>query len=164
MRSLSANRAPPSRTPGRGGSRTGRELIEQCSQDFAGSGHYRHRRAGIDGLEAAAAIFSSRRFRIIVISGYHGPEVIERTVGSHVMAYLVKPVKQADLNPVITMAMERSRPASTTEDRERQFANDRASRATIERALQILMKWMPQQGNQTLGQLRNGRRKAPGGV
>ena len=38
---------------------------------------------------------------------YHDPELFERAAADHVMAYLVKPIKQADLEPAIAMAMRR---------------------------------------------------------
>src|SRR5262245_1831444 len=51
----------------------------------------------VDGLEAAERLCRHRPVPVIVVSAYHDPELIHRAQADHVMAYLVKPIRQADL-------------------------------------------------------------------
>ena len=44
---------------------------------------------------------------VILVSAYHDPEFIRRAEADHILAYLVKPIKQADLEPAIAIAMRR---------------------------------------------------------
>ena len=88
---------------------TGRELVEKCRELRPDLVITDVNMPEMDGLEAAAAIYDAQPIPIIVISGYNGPEVIERTVAAHVMAYMVKPIKQSDLEPVIALATRATR-------------------------------------------------------
>jgi response regulator NasT len=97
-----------------------------------------------DGLEAAAEIYDQQPVPIIVISGYHGAEVIERTVEAHVMAYLVKPIKQSDLQPVITLAMRRFEQLQSLRRETATLRGSLQGQTTIEQALRVLMKWAKQ--------------------
>lgn len=94
----------------------------------------------MDGIEAATQVFREHPIPFILVSGYHDQSLIERAEADHVMAYLVKPIKQADLEPAIAIAMRRF--AQFLElrkeaDNLRQALNDRKQ---IERAKGILMK------------------------
>src|SRR5687768_14916490 len=51
----------------------------------------------MDGIEAAHAIDRQRPVPIVLVSAYHDDEVIKRAEAAHVMGYLVKPVRGADL-------------------------------------------------------------------
>lgn len=43
----------------------------------------------------------------ILVSTYSDPKLIERAEADHIMAYLIKPIHQASLEPAIGMAMHR---------------------------------------------------------
>lgn len=86
--------------------RTGRELVEMCQELRPDLVITDVNMPDMDGLEAAVVIHSIHPTPIIVISGYYGQKVIERTIDAHVMAYLVKPIKQFDLQPVIALALQ----------------------------------------------------------
>ncbi|HEX5272149.1 MAG TPA: response regulator [Gemmataceae bacterium] len=62
---------------------------------------------GLDGMEAAEAVNREREVPVILVSAYHEPALQARALRGHVMAYLVKPVKQPDLESAIGMAMMR---------------------------------------------------------
>ena len=85
---------------------TGRELLEMCQNVHPDLIITDVNMPDMDGLEAAIAIYSIKPTPIIVISGFYGPKVIQRTIDAHVMAYLVKPIKQFDLQPVIALALQ----------------------------------------------------------
>jgi CheY-like chemotaxis protein len=49
----------------------------------------------------------SKRYAVILVSAYHDPDLIARAESDHILAYLVKPIKQAHLEPAIAIAMRR---------------------------------------------------------
>src|SRR5262245_28371173 len=86
---------------------TGRELLQLC----------RHLRPDlvitdismpdVDGLDAAAAIYVTESIPVIVVSAYHDSGLLERAQKDHILAYLVKPIKRADLETAIAIAVRR---------------------------------------------------------
>jgi AmiR/NasT family two-component response regulator len=61
----------------------------------------------MDGIEAADALCRQMPVPVILVSACNDPELIRRAETDHVMAYLVKPIKQADLGPAIALALRR---------------------------------------------------------
>lgn len=93
----------------------------------------------VDGLQAAARISEQEPVPAIVVSAYHDPELVERATRDHILAYLVKPVKQADLEAAIIIAMRRF---EQFQDLRREATNLRQAlddRKLIERAKGIVM-------------------------
>ncbi len=94
----------------------------------------------MDGLEAAQEIYSFEPVPIIIISAFHDPDLITRAEKNHILAYLVKPIKQQDLEPAIMIASTRFQEFRTMRheaDTLRQALDDRKH---IERAKGIIMK------------------------
>ena len=119
---------------------TGRELVEKCHSLAPDLVITDIRMPDMDGLDAAAAIYAKEPLPIIVVSAHHDPELIERAEKIHIIAYLVKPIKQENLGPAIAIAMRRFQEFQTTAreaDNLRQALEDRK---VIERAKGILMK------------------------
>jgi AmiR/NasT family two-component response regulator len=94
----------------------------------------------MDGIEAVERIERERPVPAILVSAHHDAELIVRAGMDHIMAYLLKPVREADLSTAIYLAVLRfehfqklSREAATL----RQAMEDRK---LIERAKGILMK------------------------
>jgi response regulator NasT len=118
----------------------GRELIERCLALRPDLMMTDIRLPDMDGLDAAAEIYAIDPIPIIVISAFHDPQLIERAERNHVSAYLVKPIKQHDLEPAIAIAMSRFqefRSMRQEADNLRQALEDRK---LIERAKGLLMK------------------------
>src|ERR1700747_2545427 len=77
--------------------RTGRELVE----------HYRALNPDLvisdinmpelDGIDAAKEIYREQPVPVILVSAYHDRQLIQRAEADHILAYLIKPIKQADL-------------------------------------------------------------------
>ena len=61
----------------------------------------------LDGIEASTQICRERAVPVILVSAYHDPALIERAEADHVLAYLVKPIGLADLQPAIAIAIRR---------------------------------------------------------
>lgn len=131
----------------------GRELVELCLRDRPDLVITDVNMPEMDGLDAAAEIYDRQPVPIVVISGYHGPEVIERTVAAHVMAYLVKPIKQSDLQPVIALAMKRFEQLESLKTETETLRDGAAERETIEHALRVLTRWAKEGEEQALSRL-----------
>jgi two-component system, response regulator PdtaR len=94
----------------------------------------------LDGIQASEAICLHRPVPVILVSAYSEPELIERAENNHVMAFLVKPIKQADLEPAIAIALRRFQQFQSVRreaDDLRQALHDRK---LIERAKGIVMQ------------------------
>ncbi len=119
---------------------TGRELVEACKEHHPDLVITDICMPDMDGLDAAQEVYDREPVPVIVISGYHDPEVIARAEKKHILAYLVKPIKQEDLEPAITIAMTRFqefRELRQETDNLRQALEDRK---LIERAKGVIMK------------------------
>ena len=94
---------------------------------------------GYDGLEAARRIVAECPVPVILLTAYGQRELIEQATRAPVMAYLVKPVKEAELLATIEIAAtrfaERLKMAEQTADL-RETLEDRK---VIERAKGLLM-------------------------
>lgn len=85
----------------------GRDLLEQCRLHRPDLVITEIKMPDVDGIEAAATIYQQRPIPVILVSAYHDPETIQRAEADHVMSYLVKPVRAADLAPCIALARRR---------------------------------------------------------
>ena len=94
----------------------------------------------MDGIEAASRIYRESPVPIILVSAYHDPEIIKRAESVHVMAYLVKPIKQADLEPAIAIATRRFEQFQTLRKEANDLKQALEDRKTVEKAKGILMK------------------------
>ena len=74
------------------------------------------------------------------MSAYHDPELIRRAEADHVLAYLVKPIKQADLEPAIAIAMRRFEQFQALRKEAADLRQALEDRKMIEKAKGILMK------------------------
>ncbi len=126
----------------------GRELVELCRAAHPDLVITDIKMPEMDGIDAAARVYQERPVPFILVSAYHDPQLIERAEADHILGYLVKPIKQADLEPAIGLAMrrfEQFRMLHQEADDLRQALEDRK---TIERAKGALMKrhgWDEQQ-------------------
>src|SRR3974390_654941 len=86
---------------------TGRELVEKCRQARPDLVITDIKMPDMDGIDAASLIYAEVPAPIILVSAYHDAELIARAEADHVLGYLVKPIKQSDLEPAIALAMRR---------------------------------------------------------
>jgi len=118
----------------------GRELVEKCRAAAPDLVITDIKMPDLDGIDAAAQLYRERPVSVILVSAYHDPSLIERAEVDHILAYLVKPIKQADLAPAIGVAMRRF---EQFEELRREAADLRQAledRKVIERAKGVLMK------------------------
>jgi len=82
----------------------GRQLVELCRAFPPDLVVTDIKMADLDGIQAAEAINRDREVPVILVSAHHDPALRGRAMQDHVMAYLVKPVKQPDLEAAIDLA------------------------------------------------------------
>ena len=119
---------------------TGKELIERCQKEKPELVITDIRLPDMNGLDAAAKVYDSAPVPIIVVSAFHDTELVERAERNHVLAYLVKPIKQQDLEPAISIAMSRFREFTDMRDEADSLRQALEDRKIIERAKGLLMK------------------------
>lgn len=123
-----------------GTAKDGRELVELCRRvepdlviaDIA--------MPGMDGLEATEAIYKERPVAIVLVSAHYDKNLIQRAQLNYVMAYLVKPVTEADLETSLAIANERFVQFQKVLDESRSLRQALQDRKVIERAKGIIMQ------------------------
>ena len=74
------------------------------------------------------------------MSAYHRPRALRARRGDHILAYLVKPTKQADLEAAIAIAMQRFEQFQALRKEAADQRQALEDRKVIERAKGLLMK------------------------
>jgi two-component system, response regulator PdtaR len=120
--------------------RTGRELVEHCRASLPDLIITDIRMPDMDGIDAIAEITSDRRIPVILVSAYHDAELFARIKDRFVMTYLVKPIKQADLETAIIIALQRFEQFQSIAREMDELRQNLENRKLIERAKGILMK------------------------
>jgi len=118
----------------------GRELVELCTAARPDLVITDIKMPDMDGIDAAAQIYRNAAIPVILVSAYHDPEFIQRAEADHIMAYLVKPIKQADLEPAIGIAMRRFEQFQAMRKETSDLKQALEDRKVIEKAKGILMK------------------------
>jgi AmiR/NasT family two-component response regulator len=119
---------------------TGRELVRKCAESHPDLVITDIKMPDMDGLDAAAEIYANVLVPVIVISAYHDLDLIERAEQNHIVAYLVKPIKQDDLEPAIAIATRRFEEFQALRREADDLRHALEDRKTIERAKGILMR------------------------
>jgi response regulator NasT len=119
---------------------TGEELVTLCHSTEPDVVITDIKMPDIDGIEAAYRIYWERPVPVILVSAYSDPELIKRAGADHIMGYLVKPIKQADLGPVIGLALRRFEQFEELRKEAADLRQALEDRKVIERAKGILMK------------------------
>jgi AmiR/NasT family two-component response regulator len=119
---------------------TGRELLDGCRRESPDLVITDIKMPDMDGIEAAVALYQNGPVPVILVSAYHDEEFIERAKEDHVVAYLVKPIEQADLAPAIALAMRRFRQLEALRREAADLRQALQDRKVIERAKGLLMK------------------------
>jgi AmiR/NasT family two-component response regulator len=94
----------------------------------------------MDGLEVAEVITARDRIPILMLTAYSDRELVERAARLAVLAYLVKPVKEADLGLAIELAMARFEEWQALEREAADLKEALAAREMVDRAKKILME------------------------
>ncbi len=118
----------------------GEEVVQQCRRERPDLLISDIEMPNMDGLAAAEKIREDVPIPIILVSAHHDPEFVDRALQSHVLAYLVKPIKQPDLETAITLVMRRFQEFRVLEQQADSLTKTLEDRKLIERAKGILMQ------------------------
>jgi AmiR/NasT family two-component response regulator len=118
----------------------GKQLVEHCRAQQPDLVITDIKMPDLDGIEACTLICQERPVPVILVSAYHDPKLIERAEADHVLAYLVKPIGLADLQPAISIAMRRFAELQALHKECRDLRQALVDRKVIEQAKGLLMK------------------------
>jgi response regulator NasT len=119
---------------------SGAELLESCRATQPDLVITDVRMDAVDGFDAAWKIYEERPVAIIVISAYQDEDIVSRAEQGHILAFLAKPVREAQLGPAIAIAMRRFEELRALQAEADGLRQALADRKTIERAKGLLMK------------------------
>jgi response regulator NasT len=118
---------------------TGRELVDQCHALCPDLVISDFKMPDMDGLAAAAAIYEQAPTPVIMVSGYHDSDLIQRAQDHHVLVFLVKPVSVTSLSSAIDLAMRRYREFRMVRQEAFDLRQTLADRKVVEQAKQTLI-------------------------
>jgi len=123
-----------------GAAENGRELVDLCVANPPDLVITDIKMPDMDGIDAAQQIYRKTAVPVILVSAHHDQEFIRRAEADHIMAYLVKPIKQSDLEPAIAIAMRRFEQFQALRKETADLKQALDDRKVIERAKGIMMK------------------------
>jgi response regulator NasT len=118
----------------------GQSLVEQCRSTRPDLVITDIKMPDMDGLEASEAVNRERQVPVILVSAHHDAEFLRRAGAEHIMAYLVKPVKPADLIAAISLAVLRFEHFQRLRAEAVSLRQALEDRKVIERAKGVIMK------------------------
>jgi two-component system, response regulator PdtaR len=93
----------------------------------------------MDGITAAKIISNEKVAPVLLLTAFSQKEIVEKAKDSGVLAYLVKPVKEANLFPAIEIALSRFQEFAELERELEEVKNSLETRKILDRAKGILM-------------------------
>ncbi|WP_422926298.1 ANTAR domain-containing response regulator [Singulisphaera sp. PoT] len=120
--------------------KTGLELVESCRITKPDLVITDIKMPDMDGIDAAARLYKDAAVPVILVSAHHDTTTVRRADGDYVMAYLVKPIKQADLEPAIAVAIRRFDQFQALQKEAADLKQALEDRKVIEKAKGLLMK------------------------
>ena len=119
---------------------TGRHLLELAQAGEPDLILTDIRMPDMDGIEAAVQINQVRPVPVILLSGYHDAELLERAKAEHLMAYLIKPIKQADVEAAMSVALARFEDYRQSRRQNDELTQALEERKLVERAKGVVMR------------------------
>jgi AmiR/NasT family two-component response regulator len=95
---------------------------------------------GLDGISAASTIMARAPKPIILLTAWSERDLVQRAQEAGVLAYLVKPVREAELAPAIEVAMARFAELRALQQEVGTLKETLETRKLVERAKGILMQ------------------------
>jgi two-component system, response regulator PdtaR len=123
-----------------GTAENGTQLVDRCARTQPDLVITDINMPELDGIDAANRICEQFPLPVILVSAHSEDALIRRAEADHILAYLVKPIKQADLEPAIAIAMRRFEQFQATRQEASDLRQALEDRKIIERAKGVLMK------------------------
>jgi len=118
----------------------GAQLVEHCRQLHPDLVITDVKMPEMDGIEASVKLCEDRPTPVILVSAYHDEALVGRAEADNILAYLVKPIVFADLQPAISIAMLRFGELQALRQECTDLRQALADRKVIEQAKGILMR------------------------
>lgn len=93
----------------------------------------------LDGIDAAKLLTEEQIAPVVLLTGYHDKSLVERAKEAGVIAYLVKPFSEADLEPAIEVALARFEEFRKLAQEVERLEDALETRKLVDRAKGILM-------------------------
>ncbi|WP_029215312.1 ANTAR domain-containing response regulator [Kallotenue papyrolyticum] len=94
----------------------------------------------LDGIQAAEILTQERIAPVLLLTAYSDRELVERAKEAGVVAYLVKPFREADLLPALEVAMARFAELRAMDKQIGDLKEALETRKVVERAKGLLME------------------------
>ncbi|HEU5115221.1 MAG TPA: response regulator, partial [Isosphaeraceae bacterium] len=120
--------------------RTGQDLVANCVASHPDLVITDIKMPDMDGIQAAIEIYKQLPVPVILVSAHHDADFIRRAEADHILAYLVKPIKQSDLEPAIAIAMRRFEQFQALRKETTDLKQALEDRKIIERAKGVMMR------------------------
>lgn len=117
----------------------GESAVKACNEEGVDLALLDIRMPGMDGLDAAATIWSNHRIPTVIVSAYSDDRYLSRSARTGVFGYLLKPVSTENLRVTITIAWSRSIDHDEQCRRIGQLEGTLAQRKLVEQAKWILV-------------------------
>ncbi len=118
----------------------GKQLLEQCHRVHPDLVIADIKMPFLDGIQAALELNRERPIPVILISAHHEPELLERAGAEPIVGYLVKPVKPADVETAIPLALKRFEQTQSARKEAAHLRQMLEERKLVERAKGIVMR------------------------
>jgi response regulator NasT len=119
---------------------TGRQLADLCHQTHPDLIITDIKMPDMDGIMVAEEVNREQETPVILVSGHYNDELAARALADHVMAYLIKPVKEVDLRAAINLGLMRFQHFQALAREAASLRQALEDRKVIERAKGVLMK------------------------
>lgn len=119
---------------------SGRQLADCCRQQRPDVVITDIKMPDMDGIEAAAVVNRERNIPVVLVSGHTEGELLARSGAEYIMSYLIKPVKPADLQAAITLAVARFEQYQRVRAEAASLRQSLEDRKLIEQAKGIVMR------------------------
>ena len=94
----------------------------------------------VDGISTARSIMQTAPLPIVLLTSHHDTGTVERAKQAGVMGYLIKPLREGELNPAIELAISRFHEFAELRKQNADLKKTLEARKVIERAKGILMQ------------------------
>jgi response regulator NasT len=119
---------------------TGRQLAESCRSARPDVVITDIKMPDMDGIDAAAEVNREREVPVVLVSAHTEGELLARSGAEYIMSYLVKPIKPADLQAAITLAVARFEQYQRVRAEAASLRQSLEDRKLIEQAKGIVMR------------------------
>lgn len=123
-----------------GAARDGQQAVEMAREYNPDLAILDIRMPRLDGLDAAKAVWAERPIPIVLLTAFSDRATIERARDTAVLAYLTKPVKEADLWPTLAIAQSRFAERMALADEQDTLRDAEATRTIVDQAKAKLMR------------------------